>query len=572
MGTANVDEILDIGSWGLQYWEQFHPHFIKAWPDDCKYSVKDLEAKYDEQRGMNLAKLATTAGALNTILGVADTESENQRAIANRLPNVWSGTTAAGLALRMVGEQTSAAETDRKKFKASIVAIEAFINSARGAVESKAEYTLALLTPVGNIAVEIDGKSARGVVGELPVKIDGRTPDDVAKMVDIHTATDWISYDQVCWVYDNFPEVRSEMDGNDTSKKNYVDDGSHTLGFERVTPNGELAQKTVDTWLEKKFKPDFTAKLDGFVNKCKSVDDHIKAQYQTVQAALDQLDQDSYSRPAEETATTPPPSPSSGPSPSPTSGVPTTGTPTTGTPTTGTPTTGTPTTGTPTTGTPTTGTPSATNTALSGLASTLTTTLSSAATALTAAASSGLTTLTSTISEAIEDLTKDTENDDKKDDDKKDDDKKGTLAEFTLAGKEYKLEIGADGQPKLVETGPDGKTHEYSVKLDSNGIPIISDEEKKSETPSTPGTPTSGTPTTGSPTTGTPTSGTPAAGTPTSGTPSEGAPAAGTPNVTVPPTGNKTGTQDGEHTPETAPVADQQPGRSGAVLAEAGPL
>lgn len=210
---------------------------------------------------------------------------------------------------------------------------------------------------------------------------------------------------------------------------------------------------------------------------------------------------------------------------------------------------------------------------MSGLASALTSTLSTAATTLAAAATSGLSTLTTTISDAFEDLTEDKGTEDK------DEGKKNTSSEFDLAGKHYKLEVGADGQPKLVETSPDGKTHEYSVKLDSNGIPVISSEEKTNDDKSTAGTPSAGTPSGGTPSAETPSGGTPSAGTPSDGTPNAGAPTTGTPSETpttgtpnsvVPPGGTNKPAQDGEHTPKTA--EQPAPARTGAELAEAGPL
>ncbi|WUA11573.1 hypothetical protein OG225_19130 [Nocardia sp. NBC_01377] len=610
MAEANVDDILTAGAWGLEYWKQFHPHFVKLWPRECEYTVQQLDDRYHEQQGLNLVGLGGTLKALTDAKTVGDDQITNQRNIVGRLPNVWSGN-ASQQAQNKIWEQIGLAEADVTKLQTAINAIRTFIDDVKSAVDTKAEFTLALLREVWIERVAVEWQMGQNFTGQLPVKIDGKTPDDVDKMIQIREAREWLSYDQICWVYDNFPETKSLMD--DPKHHTYKDGESNKLNWKgsesgnfELTPNADIAQAAVNRWLDNVFKNDFTGKLSKWGQMCTDVDNLIIAHYTSMNNALGQLDRDPYPQPAGA-----PSSPSSTPSPSsgtpssgtptsgtPTSGTPSSGTPTSGTPTSGTPTSGTPTSGTPTSGTPTSGTPSALTT-MSGLASALTSTLSTAATTLAAAATSGLSTLTTTISDAFEDATEDKGTEDK-DDDKKDDAKKNTSSEFDLAGKHYKLEVGADGQPKLVETSPDGKTHEYSVKLDSNGVPVISSEEKKDDDKSTAGTPSAGTPsagtpsggtpsagapsggtpsegaptagapTTGTPTTGTPTTGTPTTGTPTTGTPTTGTPTTGTPNSVVPPGGTNKPAQDGEHTPKTA--EQPAPARTGAELAEAGPL
>ncbi|MFC9892362.1 hypothetical protein ACFVMC_01595 [Nocardia sp. NPDC127579] len=550
MAEANVDDILTAGNRGLEYWRQFHPHFVKLWPGECQYTVAQLVDRYHEQQGMNLVKLNTTLEALKKAKTVADQEITSQRNVVGRLPNVWSGN-ASSNAQKMIWEQIGLAEADVTKLQTAINAIGTFINDTKTAVDTKAEFTLALLKEVWVERVAVEWKTGQNFSG-LEVKIDGKDADAVAKMIDIRNAKEWLSYDQICWVYDNFPETKSLMD--DPVRKTYKDGEMNKLDSEDLANakagnydwkvnNAEIAQTAVNRWLDTVFKSDFSGKLSKYVQMCTDVDTLIASHYTTMKNSLDPLDRDAYPQPAGTPSSPAPSAPGPSPaSPSPTSPSPTTPSPTTPSPTAGVP----------TSGTPVSGTPSFVNTALSGLASALTTALSSAATAMTTLASSGLTTLTSTISEAIEDLTEEVKNGNT------DGEKKGTSAEFTIDGKQYKLEVGADGQPKLVETSPDGKTHEYSVKLDANGNPIISDEEKTSE----PGTPSTGTPNAGTPNTGTPNTGSPPSATPT-------------PNVTVPPAATKKATEDGEHTPKTAPVAGEQqpaPVQTGAELSEAGPL
>ncbi|WP_067543921.1 hypothetical protein [Nocardia crassostreae] len=56
----SIDEILDHGAPGLQYWEHFLPLYAKAFAPREPVTLTALYAAYDEQRGMNLAELDTT--------------------------------------------------------------------------------------------------------------------------------------------------------------------------------------------------------------------------------------------------------------------------------------------------------------------------------------------------------------------------------------------------------------------------------------------------------------------------------------------------------------------------------
>ncbi|MFD0365883.1 hypothetical protein ACFQZZ_30970 [Nocardia sp. GCM10030253] len=577
MSDANVDDILNVGAWGLQYWIRFMPEFKKAFPDhDVEYSVSDLEAMYDQQRGMNLVKLTGTADALKQVVGVVDEQIARQRAVLQRLPAVWSGN-ASQAAQQMIGDQLRYADEDRKKLQGAIDAIRVFVPDIRTAVEGKAEYTLALLEPIWITSVEIDGKTAQNIGSDLPVVIDGKTPEDVAYMIDIKNAETWISYDQICWVYDHFPETREALDNGYTHT-----DGKNNLV--QYGMNGEIAQNAVKRWLDVLFKDDFTKKLTGFVDKCRAVDEHVKTQYQTLQASLGQLDQDSYPRPAGE-----PDKPSTPAGTNPTTPAGTNPTTPAGTnPTTPAGTNPTTPAGTNPT-TPVSTNPTSTINPLQGLASLsqVASTLSPLATQLASAATQGLTALSGTIKEGLDQAlqqiektldpkqAEDKDGDGKPDEQKLDEKKDGKpAAEFDLAGKHLKFEMGLDGQLKAVVTDADGKAHEYSVKLDEKGNPVISTggsegEDGKPLFPQggNPGSPPGNPGNSDSP--GTP--GSPAGPGGSASPPAENPNQAGVPTG-APPLRRE---EDGEHRPAPMPAPDGQeppPFESGAELAEAGPL
>ncbi|CCF61729.1 protein of unknown function [Nocardia cyriacigeorgica GUH-2] len=67
--------------------------------------------------------------------------------------------------------------------------------------------------------------------------------------------------------------------------------------------------------------------------------------------------------------------------------------------------------------------------------------------------------------------------DNDKDGDGKPDEDKG----LDLAGKQVKLEMGPDGQMKMVVTEPDGTTTDYKVELNEQGMPVVVGEENKTD-------------------------------------------------------------------------------------------
>ncbi|MEV0252179.1 hypothetical protein AB0H76_36725 [Nocardia sp. NPDC050712] len=492
--------MLDDGATGLQYFAQLYQRYNRAF--SANIEISKIYMRYDEQRGMDLEKLANTATAMRTTLSEVDAQLTTQKAAKEKLPTIWTGD-AATAASTMFAQQLTMAQEDRDKAVTAVLAMETAIPKLRSAVESKKNHV-------------------KDLVKSSEVKVDDKTPDDIDGIIETAQGKEgnWTKFGQV---------MAFAATGGASSLYNVW--------------NKDRCQD----WLNDTFKKEFDEKLQNFYDKCTSTDTAVKQAYPTLTAAMQALDGNAYPRPAGTTVTSPSPGPSPGPSPSSPSPGPSPSSPS---PTSPSPTSPSPTTPSPTTSSPTAGTPSYLNAAaLSGLASTMATALTTAVSTLATVATAGLTALGTAISEAVEDLTDDDKDDDGKEDkkegDTKEGEKKANSNEFDLAGKHYKLEVGADGQPKLVETDGAGKTQEYSVKLDSNGNPIISGEEKKEEKKSedTPQTPSAGTPT-------------------------SGMPAAAKP---------KKGGEDGEHTPKVVPVTgeqkpQEQPVQTGAELSEAGPL
>ncbi|WP_063039075.1 hypothetical protein [Nocardia pseudovaccinii] len=508
----NADAILDAGSSGLQFFAQLIERYKKAFGHDPSLTLNQIYARYDEQRGMNLEKLANTATALRSSLNEVDTQWDTQYALSQKLDTIWQGQ-AAGAAKYMFGQQLAMAKEDRLKARAALDAITTVVPKLRSAVQSKADHVHELASSSGE------------------VKVDGKSPSDIDEIIK-GANTGWSDFSWKDWGIVAAVGVVTAGAGTSTA--------AEVLGFDK-----ESTKKVSRKWLDDVFKKKFEDTLTNFVDKCNSTDTAIKEAYPLLVKAMEDLDSNPYPRPQGTTTDKTNNNPTNNNSTT-TSSTPGPGTTTPST-TTSTPT---------TTTTATTPTTTASN-LLSGLSS-----LTSAASQLTSLGQTvgqGLTSLGTSIKDGIDNAVQEIEkilnptSTEDKDGDGKPDDNSKSGAEFDLAGKHLKFEMGQDGQLKLVSTDADGKSHEYSMKLDENGAPVISDTEveKEGEDP----------------------------GGASSSDNSQQEEDTGSPGTT---SGVPTGTgtkreEDGEHTPDPALTGTEeekpeQPIDSGAQLAEAGPL
>ena len=145
LNGANVDKILDDGASGLQYFGQLHERYQKAFGHGPSHSLDQIYALYDEQRGMNLEKLANTANAMYLTLKDADEQWTSQQAMADKLPTIWQGD-AAEAAQYMFGQQLTMAADDKTKARAALDAIVAAVPNLRKAVQDKADHVKSLVT------------------------------------------------------------------------------------------------------------------------------------------------------------------------------------------------------------------------------------------------------------------------------------------------------------------------------------------------------------------------------------------------------------------------------------------
>ncbi|MEU6580838.1 hypothetical protein [Nocardia sp. NPDC046763] len=160
----SVDQILDYGAPGLQYWEHFLPLYTKVFGAPEGLGHADLYARYDEQRGADLIEFDTARTELDRVLTDAESRWSSHQAVAQTLPTAWTGATGTE-ALTIVNSQLRQARDDLDTIRTASTTIAAALDPLRESVLTKAEHTLALLEPTPD--------------GEGRLAIDGKTPDDI---------------------------------------------------------------------------------------------------------------------------------------------------------------------------------------------------------------------------------------------------------------------------------------------------------------------------------------------------------------------------------------------------------
>ncbi|ATL65812.1 DNA-binding protein [Nocardia terpenica] len=272
--NSSVGDLLDYGAPGLRYWSDFLPLYIEAFGAvPGGYRVAQLEALYDQQRGMTLERLDAARQELRAALAEADAQLDAQRGHLQRLPSVWSGGAAAETAQRLLFDQVRCASGDIDIAHAAAAALEAMMAAARRAVFEKAYLTLGLLEP--GQRVTIGGKSAA----------------DIRTIVAVAKAGQWIGGDQVRALKTVFPEgnltATTTVAGG--AQVDRIDD-RNDIG----SGTGKLCHDACTDWLSRTFKPDVEHKLETWVSGCQGTDTTIEQLYGKIAAAMNEVHESDY--------------------------------------------------------------------------------------------------------------------------------------------------------------------------------------------------------------------------------------------------------------------------------------
>ncbi|UFS95491.1 hypothetical protein [Nocardia huaxiensis] len=173
----SIDEILDYGAPGLQYWEQFLPLYEKAFGPLGGGVLTELQARYDEQRRTDLAGLDSARTELEGAVAEADIRWVAQQGVVSRLPSMWQGG-AGDRALGIADAQLRQARDVVDTARAAVTVIGDAAGPLRSAALAKAEHTLGLLEQSAD--------------GTRRIAIGGKTPEEIEALI-ADTESDWLT-------------------------------------------------------------------------------------------------------------------------------------------------------------------------------------------------------------------------------------------------------------------------------------------------------------------------------------------------------------------------------------------
>lgn len=454
--TWSAGRILDEGSKALNYFERFGPRYerwVGAAPAGAK-SYAELHGLFYAQNGLDEQRFGGLASTLADVLNHARAQHDELNRLAQGLPSIWSGESASNASL-MIAEQLRLSSGDID----AVQKIQEQFALAPGALRK------VMLPKAENVAATL----------QYPDEITyrDRSPEDVDEIISGARGVGW--------------STSGDGDLLGRLQKIFPDEVGGQI-FSVPGLSGDLEDFCRD-WL-KGFQSDYELKIGVFIQTCVDVNNAVREQYNTLTGLLGKLSETAYPCPRAIQET--PGAPAGAPTAPTPSGAPT-GTPT-GTETPGTTedpgTTEEPgTTEDPgTTQDPGTTDPLSTLTELgtqlasSELGSRLTSGIGQLIGSATDQISGGLEYLLGQVEPAA-DLDGDGEPDEDEDGDGQPDDPaaagepevgEGARGEgVELNGRDYKLELGPEGQLQLVVTDENDAPKTYRMEIGSDGVPSI---------------------------------------------------------------------------------------------------
>ncbi|MBF6272462.1 hypothetical protein A5780_21700 [Nocardia sp. 852002-20019_SCH5090214] len=419
---ASVDKILDEGCTGLMFFQEYLPRYAQVnkllgFGRAEMPSYESLCAKYDTERGMDLAALDGVAQDLSRVVGEADTELELQKTQLGAVQSIWQGT-AGDDAHALLDQQVRRAQTDYDQVKQVSLGLAFAPGSLRNAVLGKAEAVKKYWKDDGP---DFDGSAGRQKIDwMIMVAAEYKNPGSYAPVVSMQIA------------------------------KQYG--------------------PTATDWLRTVFVKGVEDTVQSFNDLCARTKSTIEQLYGGISDALDRLDVSAYPMPAG----TPQPSQPSNPGPSPSNPGPAPANPGPA-PANSVPSNQ----STPGNTVPSSVSPTVTS-GLDGLAqiSQVASQLSPVVSTLGQSLTQGATALSTAIQQGFDGALQQVQSLLQPHDAKGAADGKPN-AEFDIAGRHLKFEMGPNGELKVVMSDSSGDEKTYSMKLDEHGNPVINTEDKK---------------------------------------------------------------------------------------------
>ncbi|MCZ4078143.1 hypothetical protein O1W68_09345 [Rhodococcus sp. H36-A4] len=240
---VSVDSLLDGGTRGLLYFERHLPTLNRI-DGSLEWTYAEMCARYDEQRGLDIAALTADAEALGRVLELARSQIEEQRRLSAVLDRSWSGT---------AGE---AAMSD----------VESDLQCALSRVNSIDQLHQSMHTAVDVIGEIVRDKAT--VVGSIDFSRVGGKPIESIEAISYFAGLELDSFQGVGPVANAFlatvetalPEIAEVVD-----TRTPLD----SAGLGKV-------RKVCDAWLNEVFRPAVTETCLAFVEICAATDTGVR--------------------------------------------------------------------------------------------------------------------------------------------------------------------------------------------------------------------------------------------------------------------------------------------------------
>lgn len=241
--VVSVDGLLDGGTRGLLYFEHHLPTLHRI-DGSLEWTYAEMCARYDEQRGLDIAALTADADALGRVLEVARSQIEEQRRLSAVLGRSWSG--PAG----------DAAMSD----------VESDLQCALSRVDSIDQLYQSMHTAADVIGEIVRDKAT--VVGSIDFSRVGGKPIESIDAIAYFAGLDLDSFQGVGPVANAFlatvetalPEIAEVVD-----TRTPLD----SVGLGKV-------RKVCDAWLNDVFRPAVTETCLAFVEICTATDTGVR--------------------------------------------------------------------------------------------------------------------------------------------------------------------------------------------------------------------------------------------------------------------------------------------------------
>ncbi|GAD87540.1 hypothetical protein FEK33_19805 [Nocardia asteroides NBRC 15531] len=261
-----INDILDDGAPGLQYFEQLGPRYVDAFGGTFDFYT--FVRPYDNERDMNIAKLEAAANALRQFLTTADTKITAQQSAAQSIQTGWQGAAAVAAAEQLGKIATMAAE-DRDDVRAFEAALSAAAAQIPGLVQGKADTVLKLMD--GSAQKYVGGKQkAVPTVGGL----DPTAIDRVIKAAKTGSTSHILN-----------PDVATMTGHRNAAGEADVPDSTVGISGSTTEEYKDAVEAICKKWLSLVFMPDYNDKVQAFTDQCTTTKIGIENLFTAVETA-----------------------------------------------------------------------------------------------------------------------------------------------------------------------------------------------------------------------------------------------------------------------------------------------